>query len=609
MAATDQAPPVAGEREGYSLSQAVAVGINTTSPAYSLASILGPMALLVGFATPVVLLVSFIPMALTSVAFLYLNRRDPDCGTTFSWVTRAMGPMPGFIAGWVIAATGIIVIGSLSETAITYGLLIFGLDDLAASRVIVIGGASVLIVIMVVLAIMGADSSIKLQSVLTYVQVGILLAFGVFAFVSAWRYGLPGLGEEWFNPFYWGAESLTAAMLLGVFAFWGWEAATNMSEECRKPTDAGKAGVVSTIILLGTYVLVAISVVLYLGQSNFEPVGESGLVLVDMSISVFGPLSFLVLLAVALSALASTQSSFIPGSRAVLSMARRGALPAKLGLMHPRFKTPWVSLSVLAVIAVAWYVAVSLLSENAMLDSLSSLGILVAFYYALTGFSCVIYYRKHVTASLKGFLFVGVGPIIGSLGLILMLVIAVRSLWDPANSASGSAWLGLAPPISIAVLVLVLAAIALVIRRIVAPTFFTSSPPLVANVLDSPFMLDAEKDVPEGGIVLDCNDPMDRAMRAIDAYAADDVDRKTPIYLAFGIKPPEVQGEELDVVTTALAQLGDQTFTAVIKRLKAMGFTSIYRFYVDADSERSVQDVAERLNASAIWSAERSADA
>lgn len=186
------------------------------------------MALLVGFATPVVLLVSFIPMALTSVAFLYLNRRDPDCGTTFSWVTRAMGPIPGFVAGWVIAATGIIVIGSLSETAVTYGWLMFG---------------------------------------------------------------------------------------------------------------------------------------------------------------------------------------------------------------------------------------------------------------------------------------------------------------------------------------------------------------------------------------------MDRAMRAIDAYATDDVDHKTPIYLAFGIKPPEVQGEEFDVVTTALAQLGDQTFTAVIKRLKAMGFTSIYRFYVDADSERSVQDVAERLNASAIWSAERSADA
>ena len=105
--------------------------------------------------------------------------------------------------------------------------------------------------------------------------------------------------------------------------------------------------------------------------------------------------------------------------------------------------------------------------------------------------------------------------------------------------------------------------------------------------------------------MLDCNDPLERAMRAIDTYVSDDVDRKTPIYLAFGIKPPEVQGEEFEVVTTALAQLGDQTFTAVIKRLKAMGFTSIYRFYVDADAEESVAQVAERLNASAIWSAER----
>ena len=83
------------ERTGLSLGQAVAVGINTTSPAYSLAAILAPMAALVGYATPIVLIVSFIPMALTSLAFLYLNRRDPDCGTTFSWVTRALGPMPG----------------------------------------------------------------------------------------------------------------------------------------------------------------------------------------------------------------------------------------------------------------------------------------------------------------------------------------------------------------------------------------------------------------------------------------------------------------------------------------------------------------------------------
>ena len=590
---------------GLSLSQAIAVGVNTTSPAYSLASILAPMAALVGYATPVVLIVSFIPMALTSIAFLYLNRRDPDCGTTFSWVTRAMGPKAGFIAGWTIAATGILVIGSLAETAVTYTLLMFGQESLAANRGLIMACAAVLIVVMVVLAIFGSDSSIKLQSVLTYLQVGILLLFGGVAFYVAWKYGLPRFSEEWVNPFYFGAQPLTAAMLLGVFAFWGWEAATNLSEECRKPSDAGKAGLLSTVILVGTYVLVSVSVVLYLGQSDFFPVGESGLVLVDMSVTVFGPLSFLVLLAVASSALASTQSSMIPGSRAVLSMARRGALPAKLGLVHPRFKTPWVSLLTLALLAAGWYLLVSSISENAMLDTLSSLGILVALYYSLTGLSCTLYYRKHATQSLKGFLMVGVAPVLGALGLLLMLVVAVQSLWDPETSASGVAWLGLSPPIAIAAFILVLGIIVLVVRRFVAPSFFTSTPPEVASVLKSPFMLDAEKDVPHGGIVLDCNDPLERAMRAIDTYAADDVDRAIPLYLAFGIAPAEWQGEEYEAVAEALAEEGAQTFTTVIKRLKGMGFRSVYRFYVDADTEQSVQQVAERMDARGIWSDHR----
>ena len=35
---------------------------------------------------------SFVPMFCIAAAFYYMNRADPDCGTTFSWVTRAMGP-------------------------------------------------------------------------------------------------------------------------------------------------------------------------------------------------------------------------------------------------------------------------------------------------------------------------------------------------------------------------------------------------------------------------------------------------------------------------------------------------------------------------------------
>ena len=593
------------ERTGLSLGQAIAVGINTTSPAYSLAAILAPMAALVGYATPIVLIVSFIPMALTSLAFLYLNRRDPDCGTTFSWVTRAMGPVPGFMVGWALTAAGVLVIGSLAETAITYSLLLIGQDGLAGNRAFVIVCAAILIMIMVVLSIFGEDSSIRLQSVLTFVQVGILLAFGVFAFYSAWKFGLPSFTSEWVNPLEYGVAPLVAAMLFGVFAFWGWEAATNLSEECRKPSDAGRAGVLSTVILLVTYVLVAVSVVLYLGQANFAPMSDDGIVLVDMSTAVFGPLSFLVLIAVASSALASTQSTMVPGSRAFLSMARRGALPAAFGRLQPRFKTPWVSLTVLAVVAAMWYVGVSLISENAMLDTLSSLGILVAFYYALTGISCVVYYRRHVTQSVKGFLLVGVGPILGSVGLAFMLVAAIQSLWDPATSASGDAWVGLSPPLAIAAAMFGLGILVLVIRRVRAPAFFTSTPPERADLLRSPFPLDIEKPPPAGGIVIDCNDDVATIRRTIDDHLTDDLDRGTPLYLVFGVEPGDFSGDEYAVMRDALQDDGARITAEVRRDLRSRGMTEIYRIYDEDRAEQSIERVASALQARAIWSAHR----
>ena len=80
---------------------------------------------------PGVLLASFVPMLLIASAFYYLNKVDQDCGTTFSWVTRAMGPWFGWIGGWAISMTGVLVIGSLADIAVRFGLLTVGLDDLA----------------------------------------------------------------------------------------------------------------------------------------------------------------------------------------------------------------------------------------------------------------------------------------------------------------------------------------------------------------------------------------------------------------------------------------------------------------------------------------------
>ena len=72
----------------------VVIGVASTAPAYSLAATLGFIVADPGVAThaPGVLLASFVPMLLVSLAYRYLNKADPDAGTTFAWTTRAFGP-------------------------------------------------------------------------------------------------------------------------------------------------------------------------------------------------------------------------------------------------------------------------------------------------------------------------------------------------------------------------------------------------------------------------------------------------------------------------------------------------------------------------------------
>ena len=110
------------------------IGLAATSPAYSLAAVIGPIVVLVGVGAPGVLLASFVPMLLIASAFYYLNRVDQDCGTTFSWVTRAMGPWFGWIGGWAITMTGVLVIGALADVGGGSGHPTVGLDSLAESK-------------------------------------------------------------------------------------------------------------------------------------------------------------------------------------------------------------------------------------------------------------------------------------------------------------------------------------------------------------------------------------------------------------------------------------------------------------------------------------------
>ena len=428
------------------------IGLASTSPAYSLAAVLGPVVALVGVHAPGVLLASFVPMLLIAGAFAALNRADPDCGTTFSWVTRAMGPWAGWIGGWAITMTGVLVLGSLAEVGVRFSLLAVGLEGATESPPVVMGLTVALIVLMAWVCALGIEPSSRLQNGLILAQT---VSLAVFAVVALVRGGLaPSWG--WLNPFGAGGASLTAGLLLGVFAFWGWESAHNLTEEVTGPrTTPGRAGVLSTVVLVLTYVGVATAVVSFAGTAWLAAhADDEEAVFALLSTRALGGWDWVLLLAIATSAVASTQTTIIPASRTALSMARRAALPRRFGTVSATHRTPDVSTWWVAGVGIAWYVGVTLVSENALYDSITGLSLLIAFYYALTGLACVVFFRRRALHSARDLLLLGVGPLVGAVMLAWLLVLSVRDLADPEKSYTGQAWLGVGPPLVIGVGVL-----------------------------------------------------------------------------------------------------------------------------------------------------------
>jgi amino acid transporter len=168
----------------------------------------------------------------------------------------------------------------------------------------------------------------------------------------------------------------------------------------------------------------------------------------------------------------------------MLSMARRsGAIPSYFGHVSARYRTPDVSTWWVAAIAIAWFVFANLISENALFDSLTALSLLIAFYYALTGVACALYYRNVLTKSLKAFLLIGVGPVVGAILLAWLLIMSIIDMSDPKNSYTGESWFGMGPPLVIGIVIFVVGLVLMISSRIQNGPYWSEQPSVVDAAL------------------------------------------------------------------------------------------------------------------------------
>jgi amino acid transporter len=400
---SEEAAPRQGGDKGLrpgalGLVSSIVIGTASVAPAYSLAATLGFVVAAVGLQSPIIMILAFVPMFLIAFGYQGLNEADPDCGTTFTWGARAFGPRTGWLGGWAIIAADIIVMANLAQIAGSYGFQLVGANGVAASTGWTEVAGIVWIVLMTLICYIGIEVSVWLQRVLLTVE-ALAKVYG-----SNPPIGSIHIAGSWFNPFDIASFStLTSGLLLAVFIYWGWDTAVSINEETKDSARTpGRAAVLSTILLLVTYALVTIAAQAFAGVgdkgSGLANPDNSGDVLSGLGSGVFGTAGFgwflskLLIFMVLTSASASTQTTIMPTARTSLSMATHRAIPRGFARVHPRFLTPTWSTVGMGLASIAFYVALTKISQNVLGDSISSLGLAIAFYYGLTGLACFWYY-------------------------------------------------------------------------------------------------------------------------------------------------------------------------------------------------------------------------
>jgi len=343
------------------------------------------------------------------------------------------------MGGWGVAVAGMVVLANLAQVASIYFWNLLGVSFEVNNdwRVILVG--VIFIVAMTLVSWRGVEIGERIQNILLAVQ---YLALAIFVVASLWQF-FAGTAPNptpfdwsWFNPLAfteWGG--FVEAVLLALFIYWGWDTCLALNEETKDPKRIpGRAALLTTIILLLTYVSVTVAAMMYAGLGetgtglgNPDNADDFFLAIKD---GLLGPVGWVLVVAVMISAISSTQTTILPTARGTLSMAAYKALPRRFARVHPEYKTPSFSTLVMGAVAIAYYVGFTLVNDSILQDSILSLGLAIAFYYALTGFACVWYYRRTLFDSWRNFLYRGLLPFLGAVMLTYAFIQSAIDMWD-----------------------------------------------------------------------------------------------------------------------------------------------------------------------------------
>jgi len=376
---------------------------------------------------PLAYLLGLIGMFFTALSYAAMSRAYPVAGSVYTYVQRGLNEIAGFFSGWMILLDYIMV------PALLYLLSAVALRPLvpAVPEWVWLMG---FIVFNAAVNLVGIEFTARLNRYMLFAELAILALFVALGLMKL--YGGAGAGHLTLKPIYdpqaFSLSTIAGATSIAVLSFLGFDGISTFSEETRGGLNSVGRATVLSLVLVGVLFMLQtwIATDLSAGMS-FESDETAFYQIAGLAGGVW--LRNVTIVAVAFSsAIANAMAAQAAVSRVLFAMARDGKLPAVLAKIHPRYKTPYVSTLVVAVVALL----VGLLF-SARIDQLSSIinfGALVSF--VLLHLSVINHY--FVRQRSGKWLSHGLFPLVG-----MTIILYVLFEMDRLAQVMGACWLAI----------------------------------------------------------------------------------------------------------------------------------------------------------------------
>lgn len=436
------------------------------SPAMGLYATWGPMAGIVGKATPLVFLVALVVSAPTAISYAVICREMPSAGSAFTWVWNTISPSGGTWVGLVMAiyyTTAVIIQPILFGLFFEDFLSFLGIHSHSLGTWAI--GAVLSLVIVAAIVFRGIELSTRLAVVMILIESAVVVALVVTIIGSRIIHG--GFSLSPLNPssITGGSSGLYNGLLLGIFAYTGYDVISTVAEEAQAPRKLLPRATILSLVTVGLFwAITSFGLSLAAPVSKIDQYNASGITAVTPIANQFwGSGRILVILTAFTAIIAVSVATTVGASRALYAMSRERVLPRRLGRVHPVFQVPTFATALVLLAALAGSFVVVFALNNAI-DGLTWWADALVFFalvtYAAVNLANLVLFATRARARLNWFMNVVV-PVAGiAIDGYLIYKSFFVSLWN----------IGWRTGRSVILVSMILAALALVVVLVVRVT-------------------------------------------------------------------------------------------------------------------------------------------